>query len=60
LITLDILFNIEDCVNGNIISDRIYDNKRNPLRDIDYTNHGNPKQHKYAPHVHDWKDGRRY
>lgn len=23
-------------------------------KDIDYTNHGNPKEHPKVPHTHDW------
>lgn len=31
-----------------------YDENGNADLDIDYTNHGNPKQHSKVPHRHDW------
>jgi len=38
---------------------RFFDNKGNVTKDIDFTNHGNPKNHPDVPHEHfwDWKDG---
>ncbi len=37
---------------GDIISERYYDGNGNAYLDIDYTNHGNSKQHSIVPHQH--------
>lgn len=42
--------------NGNIEMERYYDRKGNPLVDIDYTDHGNPKRHPKVPHIHKWNN----
>ena len=39
---------------GNLVTERYYDSNGNALRDIDYTDHGNPKAHPKVPHEHDW------
>ena len=38
--------------NGNLVTERYYDNNGNPYLDIDYTDHGNPKMHSVVPHEH--------
>ena len=38
---------------------RYYDGVGKPMRDVDYSNHGNPAMHPIVPHVHDWMDGKR-
>lgn len=40
----------------SIIQDRHYGRDGRAIRDIDYTNHGNPRQHPIVPHQHrfDW------
>lgn len=45
--------------NGKKIQEREYDELGNAKRDIDYTNHGNPKEHPNVPHVHRWINGKR-
>ncbi|MBD5463353.1 MAG: DUF4280 domain-containing protein [Lachnospiraceae bacterium] len=52
--SVDILDN-----NGNVSTRRWYDSSGNAYRDVDMTNHGNPKMHSEYPHVHtwDWTDG---
>ncbi len=45
--------------NGKKIQEREYDEFGNAKRDIDYTNHGNPKEHPNVPHVHRWINGKR-
>ena len=44
--------------NGKKIRDRYYDKKGRAKKDIDYTDHGNPKDHPKVPHEHfwDWSD----
>lgn len=42
---------------GKVVQRRYYDKDGNADMDIDYTNHGNPKQHPKVPHRHDWKNG---
>lgn len=32
----------------------MYDNEGRAEKDIDYTNHGNPKNHPKVPHTHKW------
>ena len=43
---------------GKKIRDRYYDKKGRAKKDIDYTDHGNPKDHPKVPHEHfwDWSD----
>lgn len=41
-------------VDGELIQRRYYDEKGRADLDIDYTDHGNPKQHPKVPHRHDW------
>ena len=40
--------------DGNLEKERYYDENGNPLVDIDYTDHGNPKKHPKVPHKHWW------
>ncbi|AFK85431.1 MULTISPECIES: peptidoglycan-binding protein [Thermoanaerobacterium] len=40
--------------DGNIIQRRYYDSNGRAVKDIDYTNHGNPNQHPEVPHEHTW------
>ena len=40
--------------NGVRIQRRWYGKDGLPVRNRDYTNHGNPKQHKIVPHDHRW------
>lgn len=40
--------------NGKVHQERYYDEYGLPYLDIDYTDHGNPKQHPVVPHEHDW------
>lgn len=40
--------------SGNVVKERYYDKNGNPLVDIDYTDHGNPKKHPKVPHKHWW------
>lgn len=44
--------------SGKKIRDRYYDKKGRAKKDIDYTDHGNPKDHPKVPHEHfcDWSD----
>ena len=44
---------------GNVVTRRWYDSNRNAYRDVDMTNHGNPKTHPEHPHEHiwDWSGG---
>lgn len=44
---------------GNIATRRWYDSNGNAYRDVDMTNHGNPKTHPEFPHEHfgDWSNG---
>ena len=46
--------------DGNVITRRWYDENGNAYRDVDMTNHGNPKQHPEVPHEHtwDWTNGK--
>lgn len=39
--------------SGNVSTERYYDKNGYALKDIDYTDHGNPKVHK-VPHEHSW------
>lgn len=47
----------KDPKSGKTVQRRYYDEDGNADMDIDYTNHGNPKQHPKVPHRHDWKNG---
>ena len=40
--------------NGKKIRDRYYDKNGRAQKDIDYTDHGNPKEHPQVPHEHKW------
>ncbi|MDA9472439.1 hypothetical protein C240_2659 [Enterococcus sp. 5H] len=40
---------------GEINTRRFYDDKGKAIRDVDMTNHGNPKNHPEYPHEHKWK-----
>jgi hypothetical protein len=40
--------------NGNIKTRRWYDKNGRAYRDVDMTNHGNPKAHPQWPHEHTW------
>lgn len=40
---------------GNIIQRRWYDTNGQVFRDVDMTNHGNPKTHLEFPHEHIWE-----
>ena len=42
--------------NGKIHQERYYDENGNPYLDIDYSDHGNPKQHPKVPHEHTWTE----
>ncbi|KEH85354.1 hypothetical protein [Clostridium novyi] len=39
---------------GKVIARRFYDELGRALRDVDFTNHGNPKDHPIVPHVYIW------
>ncbi|NLL80604.1 MAG: hypothetical protein GX234_12630 [Clostridiales bacterium] len=39
---------------GNVATRRWYDSNGNTYRDVDMTNHGNPKTHPEHPHEHTW------
>jgi len=38
--------------DGNILTRRWYGPDGNQIRDVDFTNHGNPKTHPEWPHDH--------
>ena len=40
--------------NGNIIRERHFGPDGRAIRDIDFTNHGNPARHPNVPHQHIW------
>lgn len=40
--------------NGNIVTRRWFDEDGRAIRDVDFTNHGNPKTHPEWPHEHSW------
>ena len=44
---------IQNYRKGKLCSERYYDSNGEPYLDIDYTDHGNPKQHPIVPHEHD-------
>lgn len=39
---------------GNVIQRRFYDKNGRATKDIDFTDHGNPKKHPKVPHEHRW------
>ncbi|MED1305033.1 hypothetical protein BK704_27085 [[Bacillus thuringiensis] serovar konkukian] len=39
---------------GKLDQKRYYDHKGRAIKDIDYSNHGNPKAHPVVPHKHYW------
>ncbi len=41
-------------INGEVTTRRYYDETGRAIRDVDMTNHGNPKQHPEYPHEHKW------
>lgn len=43
--------------NGNLKTRRWFDENGNAYRDVDFTDHGNPKEHPQVPHEHEWIDG---
>ncbi|MBO0468639.1 hypothetical protein JZO73_14110 [Enterococcus plantarum] len=47
--------------NGNLISERIFDDKGRVIKDIHHTDHGNSKMHPKVPHEHiwDWSDSKK-
>ncbi|MBT2617427.1 MULTISPECIES: RHS repeat-associated core domain-containing protein [unclassified Bacillus (in: firmicutes)] len=45
--------------NGKLKQRRYYDKNGKPKIDIDYTNHGNAKQHPKVPHRHKFTNGKR-
>ncbi len=42
--------------DGKVVRENYYDSNGNIYLTIDYTNHGNPKQHPNVPHEHRWKN----
>ena len=40
--------------NGQVKTRRWYDSEGKAYRDVDMTDHGNPKQHPEVPHEHTW------
>jgi len=40
--------------DGNLITRRWYNSNGKAVRDVDFTNHGNPKNHPEWPHEHFW------
>lgn len=45
----------KDLVNdGELVQRRYYDKDGKVELDIDYNDHGNPKEHPKVPHRHDW------
>ncbi|MGY0374242.1 hypothetical protein [Clostridium sp. JNZ J1-5] len=40
--------------SGETIMRRFFDDLGRALRNVDFTNHGNPKEHPIVPHVHTW------
>ena len=39
---------------GNLVTRRWYDSNGKAVRDVDFTNHGNAKNHPEWPHEHFW------
>ncbi|WP_369802223.1 DNRLRE domain-containing protein [Geobacillus sp. B4113_201601] len=45
---------------GKVIQRRYYDSAGRAKKDMDYSDHGNPKHHPWGPHRHKWKwDGKK-
>ena len=42
---------------GTVATRRWFDSNGNAYRDVDMTNHGNPKMHPKWPHEHIWRYG---
>ena len=42
---------------GTVITERHFGPDGLPIRDVDLTDHGNPKEHPHVPHYHDWNNG---
>jgi hypothetical protein len=40
--------------NGNVVSRRYFDENGLAKKDVDFTDHGYPKDHPEVPHEHDW------
>ena len=40
--------------NGKLVQERHYDKQGRAEKDIDYSDHGNPKNHPEVPHEHKW------
>ncbi|WP_128738862.1 hypothetical protein [Geobacillus thermopakistaniensis] len=40
---------------GKVIQRRYYDSAGRAKKDMDYSDHGNPKHHPWGPHRHKWK-----
>ncbi|MEC0488108.1 T7SS effector LXG polymorphic toxin [Bacillus glycinifermentans] len=49
---------VVDKKTGEVKTRRYYDSEGRAVRDVDFTNHGNPKQHPEWPHEHvfEWND----
>lgn len=54
-------FSLKDLIraDGTVKQRRLYGADGRPLKDIDTSDHGNPKLHPDVPHAHDWSDGKR-
>lgn len=48
---------LKDPSTGKVKQRRYYDKNGKADIDIDYTNHGNAKQHPKVPYRHNWKNG---
>lgn len=44
---------------GKVKQRRFYGEDGRPQKDLDLSNHGNPKLHPTVPHAHDWSEGKR-
>ena len=42
-------------VNGQVVTERYYNDKGEAYLDIDYTDHNRPKGHPFVPHIHHCK-----
>lgn len=40
--------------DNSFIQKRYFGDNKKAIKDIDYTDHGNPKRHPIVPHAHDW------
>jgi hypothetical protein len=45
--------------DGTVKQRRYYGHDGKPQKDLDMTDHGNPKLHPIVPHAHDWPGGKR-